>query len=390
MRVLAITKIFPNSLEPLSSPFNVQQFRALAKRCELRVLEAIPYFPASRLTGKPPRAAMLTALPREELVRGILTIYMRQLYLPRIGLAAALPLYLASLVPYVRIARDADVILGTWAYPDGCAAVLLAQALKKPCVVKVHGSDINVVAKRPSARAALTRLLPRVDALVTVSNALGDECVGLGVDPARVHLVRNGVDTSVFFHRDKREARRSLGLAEDRPLVLFVGRLEPQKGLVELLDAWSEVRKVRRDAVLALIGEGVLRTRVDADVRALGGAVIAPGPKPLAEVAQWMAASDLLVLPSWNEGTPNVVLESLASGRPAVGTRVGGIPDVLADPRSGLLVPVRDAAALGGALVDALSREWPPDSVSACATGSWDESGAALHDVLWQARGQKL
>src|SRR5581483_8137747 len=151
MRILAITKIFPNSLEPLSSPFNRQQFKELAKLCDLTVLEAIPYFPLAHRTGQPPRAAKLTKLPAREVVHGIETHYMRQLYLPRVGLPLAVPLYLGSLAPFRAFAKGFGGVPVTWAYPDGRASVLFARALGKPVVVKVHGTDVNVVAKTRAA-----------------------------------------------------------------------------------------------------------------------------------------------------------------------------------------------------------------------------------------------
>lgn len=382
MRVLAITKIFPNSLEPLSSPFNRQQFTELAKTCDLSVLEAIPYFPGAVLTGQPPRAAKLAKLPKSECVHGIETFYLRQLYVPKVGLALAVPLYLASLAPFRAFVRGFDVVLATWAYPDGCASILFAGMLGKPCVVKVHGSDVNVVAKSRAARPILRRVLPRADAMVSVSRPLGDELAALGVDRARIHLVPNGVDTSLFFERDRDEARRELGVPLGRPVILFVGRLEPQKGLGELLEAFDRVHAARPDAILALIGDGVSKDKVFAAKARLGDALIAPGARPLAEVAKWMAACDLFTLPSWNEGTPNVVLEALASGRPAVGTTVGGIPDVLADPRSGLLVPPKNAPALADGLLAALGRTWNASDVRACGPSSWRESAEKLHGVL--------
>ena len=241
MRVLAITKIFPNSLEPLSSPFNAQQFTELATMCDLTVLEAIPYFPAASLTGTPPRAAKLAALPRRETVCGIDTIYMRQLYVPRVGLPAALPLYVASLLPYRKLAARFDLIFATWAYPDGCAAVVFAGLLGKPCVVKVHGSDVNVVAKRRGVRSMMTRVLPRADAMVTVSAPLGEELAAMGIARERIFLVKNGVDEQLFAPRDRDAARAELGLPLGRPIIAFVGRLEPQKGVGDLLDAFEKI-----------------------------------------------------------------------------------------------------------------------------------------------------
>lgn len=385
MRVLALTKIFPNSLEPLSSPFARQQFAELAKLCHLTVLEAIPYVPLAARLGKPARAAKLAALPEREQVAGIDTHYVRQLYLPRIGTPVALPLYLASVglpAQFRKLARESDVILGTWAYPDGCAATVLARALGKPCAVKVHGSDVNVVAKMPSARAYMRRILPHADAMISVARPLSRLLEGMGVPAESIHLVRNGVDTALFHPRDRGACRDELGIPREGALIAFCGRLEPQKGIAELRAAFDRVRAARPDARLVMLGDGVSRDEIKAYVARSNGAVMAPGARPLAEVARWVGACDVFTLPSHNEGTPNVVLEALASGRPVVGSDVGGIPDCLADPRSGIVVPARNAEALADALLDALNRDWDTEAIVRAGPGSWAESAKALRDVL--------
>jgi glycosyltransferase involved in cell wall biosynthesis len=386
MRVVVITKIFPSSLEPLSAPFNLRQIAELAKRCDVEVLEAIPHVPLAQAFSVPARAARLSALPARELVHGVDVTYVRQLYVPRVGLAVAVPLYLASLLPHRERLRAADVLLATWAYPDGCATVLAARACGKPCVVKVHGSDVNVVLQTSAARALAARVLPLADAVVAVSRPLAEELVELGVPRERVHLVMNGIDASVFRPRDRAAARRALGVADDARVVLFVGRLEPQKGIHELLDAFERMRARVPRATLALVGQGISSDEVRARVaRWEHGAAILLGARPPAEVAEWMGACDVMTLPSWAEGTPNVVLEALASGRPVVATGVGGIPDVLRDARSGIVVPPRDAGALASALGDALERQWDEAAVHASAPGSWRESAEGLASVLEHA-----
>jgi glycosyltransferase involved in cell wall biosynthesis len=96
-----------------------------------------------------------------------------------------------------------------------------------------------------------------------------------------------------------------------------------------------------------------------------------------------MAACDALVLPSWAEGTPNVVLEALACGRRVVATDVGGIPDLVTGPALGVLVPPRDVAALTAALDQAAGWRYDPAEVAALgARGGWEASAAALYDVL--------
>lgn len=385
MRVTILTKIFPNSLEPLSSPFNRQQFGALAKRADVRVLCTIPYVPFARWTHLPKRAAELSRLPDEEDVAGIRTRYVRQAYVPRAGLAVAVPLLLGSLLPHRRWLEDSDVLLGSWAYPDGAAAVIAAERLGRPSVVKVHGSDLNVLGEHPIAKRLMSMVLPRATRCVVVSNALGDRLRALGVASDRIDRVENGVDPELFSVRERAPIRRELGIAETGKLIVFCGRLEPAKGMVELLDAFDRLSRRMPDARLALLGSGVMNDQVAKKAEASNGRLLHLGARPLADVAKWVAAADVFTLPSHREGTPNVVLEALASGRPVVATRVGGIPDVVCSERAGFLVEPRDPSSLADALARALERRWDPLDVASFGPRTWDESGARLYDVLRHA-----
>src|SRR5262249_14293030 len=150
MRVLIITKIFPNAVEPLSSPFNRQQFAALGRLCEVEVLAAIPWFPGARAFGRWSAAGRLSGVPARDILEVLSVAHPRLLFLPRTGHSLTGALYAASILPAV-LARRArvDVVLGSWAYPDGVAAIALASLLRVPAVVKLHGSDMNVVATMP-------------------------------------------------------------------------------------------------------------------------------------------------------------------------------------------------------------------------------------------------
>ena len=383
MRVLAITKIFPNAVEPLSAPFNRQQLAKLAELCSLELFATIPWFPGAALFDRWSLAGRLVRVPREETIDGLRVRHPRFLFVPRLAATSGV-LYAASLLGPVLAQRGSvDVVLGTWAYPDGFAAVLLAERLGVPAVIKLHGSDINVVAKLPGPRRALRWALPRAAQIVAVSRPLARDVEDLGVDASRVSIVRNGVDTKLFCPRDRSEARRALGIDERGKLIAYVGRLEREKGVLDLIEAYGRMGRARRGVTLALIGEGSLHDACHALAHKLGIQVRLTGGVPLADVPTWLAASDVLALPSWNEGTPNVVLEALACGRRVVATRVGGIPDVVESPELGALVPPREPAALAEALIVALRTSYDEARiVRLCEPQSWAESAARLHAVL--------
>jgi hypothetical protein len=175
LRVLVVTKIFPSAVEPLSAPFNRQQFAALGRRCQVDVLATIPWYPGAGLLARWSSAGRVAAAPRHEVIEGLDVHHPRTLFVPRIGHATWGPLYAASLAPEVaRWRGKVDVVLGSWAYPDGFAAVVFARALGVPAVVKLHGSDINVIAKMPGPRRLVQWALPRAARVVAVSRALAD------------------------------------------------------------------------------------------------------------------------------------------------------------------------------------------------------------------------
>jgi teichuronic acid biosynthesis glycosyltransferase TuaC len=387
LRVLIATRLFPSAADPLAAAFNRQQFAALARLCKVQLLGVIPWFPGAGLFSRWSAAGRLTSAPARERIDGLEVEHPRVLYLPRVGHALAPALYAASLLPWLNERRGkVDVVLGSWAFPDGVAAVTMARLLGVPAVVKLHGSDLNVLSELPSVRRLLQRSLPRAARVVAVSRGLAEKARALGVPAERIALVPNGVDRQLFQPQDRAEARRELGLdIGKRPLILYVGRLEQAKGTGDLLAAFQKVAAARPDPVLAMVGEGSDGERCREAAVALPGRVLAPGPRRLVEVARWMAACDLLVLPSWNEGTPNVILEALASGRRVVATRVGGIPDVITSPAQGELVPPRDPEALARALIHAATESYDPAAVSGSAPGGWDDSAARLYQVLLAA-----
>lgn len=385
MRVLIVTKIYPNSVEPFSSPFNRQQFAALARLCDVEILATIPWFPGVGGFGRWSAAARLKRVPEREWIEGQRVRHPRFVYVPKIASGLTGPLYAASLAPLVPLYRQrVDVVLGSWAYPDGFAAVVLARLLGAPAVIKLHGSDMNVVAQMPGPRRRLRWALPRSRRVVAVSRSLAESAARFGLSRDRIDVVQNGVDLGLFKPQDQRAARALLGFESASRVILYVGRVEVEKGVLDLIEAVAMMRP--SGAELVMVGDGVARQRCEDTARAHGVRLRMAGPRPHAEVADWMAASDVVTLPSHAEGMPNVVLEALACGRRVVASRVGGVPEVISSDSLGQVVPPRAPADLARAL----SRElFEPPALPVATTVprllGWDESAARLRDSLAKA-----
>ena len=346
LRVLVVTRIFPNRVEPLSSPFNRQQFAALGRLCDVEVMATIPWFPGARFVSGS-KTGGRTEVPKTDVIDGLPVVHPRVAYVPRLaGLSGALEV--ASLLPSFLARRGrVDVVLGSWAYPEGAAAVALAKIIGVPAVIKAHGSDLNVQGNMRGPRANLAVALPRAARVVVVSRALGERAVALGAVASKVCVVANGIDTSIFRVRDRNEARDEVGYPRGPKMVLYVGRVERDKGIIELVGAMKEAEGLS----LVVLGDGGALSEAREKAAPLGDRVRFLGARPLAEVPAWMAASTICTLPSYAEGSPNVVREALACGRAVVGTNVGGIPELIDAPELGLLVPApRCARARAGSV----------------------------------------
>ncbi|MCP1373348.1 glycosyltransferase family 4 protein [Dyella lutea] len=377
LRILVLTNLFPTRWDPHRGAFNRQQFERLGQRHEVEVITAVPL--PERLRGRSAGQAPAVA--------GLHLRTFVFVYLPRVGRSLHAFFWAVSLLAqqgWHLLRGHYDCVLASWAYPDAAAAGWLARRMGWPYVVKVHGSDLNVQAEDPARRPQIRKALVGARAVVAVSRALADKAVALGVEPARVHVVYNGVDHARFSPGSRPEARHRLDLPGDVPVLLYVGNLKASKGCMDLLEAFAPVAQARPGARLVFVGAGECRDalRARADELGLGGAVRLVGATPHADLPDWFRAATLLCLPSHNEGVPNVVLEAMACGIPVVATRVGGIPEVVPG-EGGLLVPVRDRHALAEALVQATALPWDTGRILEHARQfSWERNLQSLSDIL--------
>lgn len=279
------------------------------------------------------------------------------------------------LAPRLRAFRP-DVVLAYWVYPDGYAAVRAARAIGVPCVVGARGSDVHL--RTGLLRRLTRRTLHAADAVLTVSQAMRRVVVeAYGTAPDKVRCIVNGIDTGVFQPMDRGAARARLGIADDARLVVYVGRMVESKGLRELVEAFGSIAAADGRVQLALVGDGVMHAELRALAAAsgLGARIHMPGGMEPSDVAQWLAASDVLTLPSWSEGYPNVLVEAIACGRPVVASDVGGAAEIV-NAGNGILVPPRNPGALAAALCDALAREWDHAAMSRAMARGWDAVAA--------------
>lgn len=252
---------------------------------------------------------------------------------------------------------------------SGWVAMQLRLTLDLPIVHMSHtlGYPKNAAARLPWEQEPNRRLrverkvLQGSDALVAESPASKQHMVWhYDVDPARVAVIPCGVDTTRFHPQDKRRARVALSLPPTAPTLLFVGRLQPSKGIDTLLQAATAVRRDYPDVCVLIVGGGL--DNQDAHETAELNRLQTLGnnlglrnvryikAQPQEKLAQYYAAADVFVMPSHYESFGMVVLEAMACGTPVVASEVGGLSSTIVHGDSGLLVPSGDWQAFAQAI----------------------------------------
>ena len=278
----------------------------------------------------------------------------------RVGLSRGGP---AATIAYVTLASrvlaalgDRVEVLHAHQLLSPATVALVAAGLRgTPFVVTAHASgavgDVAALARQgPLGRARLRALRRLARAFVAVSAPIRDELARAGIPAARIRSIPNGVDTRRFVPADppeRRRARRALALPPV-PVVLYAGRLSPEKGVDVLLDGWAEARRRGALGTLCLVGDGPERQALAQRARDHGilGAVRFAGATD--DVSPWLRAADVFALPSREEGLSLALLEAMASGLPVVASHVGGTPDAAGG--TAVLVRPGDPRAIADAL----------------------------------------
>lgn len=353
MRLLFISNLFPSKEDPVRGLDNATLLHHLGNQHEVecRVISPRPILPF--ITHD--------ISPRDE-DTDLRPWFVPSFYVPKLGsrwndrlmesaLRAPLEETIANFAP--------DVVLCSWLFPDGCATAALCRNHQLPLVLITQGSDTHQFLEDPIRRRKIVTATKFSHSVICRSADLAKRLQSAGVKSSKLSTIYNGVDSSIFHPGNKSSARKSLNIAEDIPLLLFVGNLLPVKDPILLLKSHAELRKDPRfaQARLILVGEGPMRREIQKSAEQLNcqDQIRIMGRLPPVEVARWMQAADALCLTSENEGFPNVILEALSCQLPVISTDVGGIHELLNNPQLGRLVASRSAEEFADHIVSLLA-----------------------------------
>src|SRR5512143_1316836 len=385
IELVVFSSLFPSAARPGAGLFIRERMFRVAQRRPLAVVSPQPWFPGQSLIRRL-RPGYRPQAPALEIQQGIRVYHPRFLAVP--GVLRQLDGWSMALGSFFLLrrlkAQGAGLIDAHFGYPDGEAATRLGRWLGLPVTITLRGTEVPH-SRSPALRPHLVRALKAAARLFPVSDSLRRLALQLGAAAEIAEVVGNGVDVGRFHPVDRAEARARYGIPENARVLVSVGALVERKGMHRVIDCLPALIGRYADLHYAVVGgaspEGDMRGTLDAQVTRLGleDRVHFLGALPPDELKWALSAADVFVLATGNEGWANVFLEAMACGLPVVTTDVGGNAEVVCSDALGILVPFGDAAALEGAIEQALARDWNRAAIVAYAEANqWDRRVAQL------------
>ncbi|MDF1744196.1 MAG: glycosyltransferase [Gimesia sp.] len=275
-----------------------------------------------------------------------------------------------------------DIIMSYWLHPDGEVAVNTAKEYGIPVVVMTGGSDILLLTKNQQRKQVIKNVLQQADGVITVSNDIQTAVKNMNIRSEKVTTVYRGVDKNLFTPGNQQDARRRLGLPQNRKIIVSVGRLEPVKGHSVLLDACLKISNQDTPFACYVLGNGSLESTLKQKMNKYGLEEIFQlnGSQQQSRLVDWYRAADVIALPSLSEGVPNVLLEAISCGKQFVAIRVGGIPEI-ADPCCDQLVTPGNPDELAEAIENIFDN--PAQNYQRLFEPvSWKESAIQISQIL--------
>jgi len=361
-----ITNLYPLPWEPNRATFNKQQFEQLDEVYQRNMLIPVAFgdwFKNRKL------------FKQTESIR-----YVPYFYTPKIGRRFySIFLFFSILIHsglWLRRKKN-HILFASWAFPEAIAASWLSKIYQTKFYFKVHGNDINLHGNIKPRAKQIVAASQHANAVISVSNALKEKMISMGVEKSKIKVIYNGVNHQVF------------GAIEVTPIsspyILFVGNLKKEKGIFELLNGFAEVCHLYPDLTLVYAGPGANKAILQKQAERLNIShkVRMLGTINHRDLPQLMVNARLVALPSYNEGVPNVLLEAMACGTPVLASNVGGIPEVIDQKICGHLVEAKQSHAVADGLKLVLSKNWSRSDIKTHSRQfSWQKNKENLLGIL--------
>jgi glycosyltransferase involved in cell wall biosynthesis len=355
IRILVIANMYPPFMG--GDFIHVQVKELINIGCNINVIVPVAYFPRRlRFNSK---WSFYADCPEKDIVDSVPVYYPRYIRLPGkwfhsfscfsqyLGLRKTVRAIMKEFNPHIIHAHSATV--------PGYVGLMLGRKYNLPLICTLHGSDIYVYPNYDLLSMYITqKIISEADQLLTVSDALKIEANNIAKPRKEIHVIYNGCNSNTFVYNEeaRRHVRTVLGISEHANVLIFIGRIEKDKGVFELLDSFKRLHSQHSDLHLIFVGHCAGSNPLDmiSPSSKLSERIHVIGNQPHGEIYKYLSSADILILPSYSEGLPMVVLEAMACSLPVIATRVGGIPEAVAEGKSGILIEKKNVESLTEAI----------------------------------------
>ena len=374
MKIIWITSLFPSGTDTTKGIYLYRTVKALSNYYDITTICIFPAIPPIlKMIQKPIYAKKTYTYWKKNYPKkpkppnGInpsAIYYVRYLRLPR-SLFGHLEGYFAffKIKGIIKNLINKDTILhANWIFPSGQLARIIAKKYNIPFTVSLLGTDVHNLNYGTRYWYFAKEVLDDAKIICSVSHELIKKCLKekIQIDENKIHYLDNIYDEDKFYIKDKRNVRKKNNISEDIKVILYAGNLIDVKNVDTLIKAFYEISKSDNSYKLFIAGSGskenylkelVKEFRLNEDVIFLGNLF-------QEDLIDYMNAADIFCLPSKNEGTPNVIIESLLCGIPVVASNVGGIPEVIKHGTNGYLFEPFNIRNLKDLLLKSFYRNW--------------------------------
>lgn len=389
LKILTLSYLFPNRAQPNYGIFVLNRIKALKAFSKTIVIAPIQWYPMIRRLRN---CLWGSDIPSKEIIEDLEIYHPRFAIIPRYFKWIDAITYLLAVQSVVKTFNkngdfDFDLIDLHWTYPDIVAGYYLARKYRKKYIVTIRGHEALYLDENSLRRRILTYFLHRADFVITLSDELRRITINLGVDPNKIRVVLNGVDLSLFKPMDKAACRSLIGLPPDKKIILSVGRLTEGKGHHDLIRMMPALLKFH-DTELYIVGgvnpEDDFGSTLKSLRQDLGLINVVHFIEKLDHrmLPRWYNAADIFCLATKREGCPNVILEALACGTPAVVTDVGATKVLIKDAENGFLIPPGEINSLGNIVINSLNTDWNREKIAKeIVSRGWSSCAQELIDI---------
>lgn len=356
MKILIITNSFPTPLHPTHGIFILEQIKALKKLGhEIEVINPLPRPFLGKFKGN-------DTIPEKDNLFNITAHHPKYYFIPgkkmlyhstKEFVRQGMKYFEDKIFPNFK----PDLVHSHWITPSGLLGQKIAEKIGVRHFCSVRGSDVY---KYPDKHRQLFKIskeiLNKSDRIITVSNKLKiDTRKKFDLNSDKIKVIYNGVDFTKFTLKNEKNINENI---DKNFKILFIGNLIPQKGIRELLTSIENVLAIHENIELKIIGDGPLlkyiKNRIEE--KGLTNHIHLIGKVNHSLLPDFYNNSDLVVLPSYSEGLPNVLVEAIACGTKVIGSNVGGIPEVIKNKRFGSIVEPQNEKSLINAILLMLNK----------------------------------